>query len=148
MYSFSLLRQFLENAYNIYLYFFKESYCCIAAFIRCLKINTIYIFMISPSKGYFSKEWYNILWFGQIFIFYILWSFFLINSFDALIIFIFLSKVTAVLLYLFRFIKEDTMYFIFLLWKVIAEIAEFILVNALNCRLLHQHCRSVHSLYI
>jgi len=181
LYSFSLLRQFLENAYNIYLYFFKESYCCIAAFIRCLKINTIYIFMISPSKGYFSKEWYNILWFGQIFIFYILWSFFLINSFDALIIFIFLSKVTAVSLYLFRFIKEDTMYFIvnelylcvlhpnlieytvatksqnadtkcvyyiFLLWKVIAEIAEFILVNALNCRLLHQHCRSVHSLYI
>ena len=39
-------------------------------------------------------------------------------------------------------------YYIFLLWKVIAEIAEFILVNALNCRLLHQHCRSVHSLYI
>ena len=68
--------------------------------------------MISPSKGYFSKEWYNILWLGQIYIFYILWLFFLINSFDALIIFIFLSKVTAVSLYLFRFIKEDTMYFI------------------------------------
>ncbi len=35
MYSFSFLRQFLENAYNIYLYFFKESYCCI--FLDSLK---------------------------------------------------------------------------------------------------------------